>query len=56
MSLKERLSALWRQVRDLAEDADFLICLVLLAAAWGSFRVFHGEAGAALGHADETFA
>lgn len=47
MRLKERLSTLARQVRDLA-DADFLICLVLLAAAWGSFRVFHGEAGAAL--------
>lgn len=48
MKLGKDLSSAWQQIRNLAEDADFLVCLALLAAAFGSFRVFGGESGAAL--------
>jgi hypothetical protein len=46
--LLQPLSSLWRQFRNLAEDADFLVCLFLLAAAIGSLKFIQGDSGAAL--------
>lgn len=46
--LSHVLSSLWRQFRNLAEDADFLVCLFLLAASWGTLKYVQGESGAAL--------